>query len=206
MTAFWENWRSRAAAARGVVFDYGGVIARAPGADWRLYDSAEACGLPRARLAEGFARWRRAYDVGEMTDAEMFARIFAEAGVAVSDAQIAALVDEEQRGWQNLVPGTLDFMRQLKADGKRLGVLTNMHEEFYRNRYAENAAAYRALLDAEVVSGIERIGKPDRTIYDVAASRMGLPPESLLFLDDNAANVEGARAAGWQSELFRLED
>ncbi len=205
MTAFWENWRQRAASVQGVVFDYGGVLARAPGDDWSLYGLVEAAGLSRAGLSAGFARWRRAYDVGDLTDAEMFDRIFADAGVPLAASTRDLLVDVEQRGWQNLVPEALEFMRVLKADGKKLGILTNMHEEFYRNRYVENAADFRALADAEVVSGLELIGKPDKMIFDIAASRMGLPPCGLLFLDDNAANVEGARAAGWQSELFRLE-
>jgi FMN phosphatase YigB (HAD superfamily) len=39
----------------------------------------------------------------------------------------------------------------------------------------------------------------------MVAARAGLPPETLLFFDDLPANVEGARRAGWQSEVFTGE-
>ena len=53
-----------------------------------------------------------------------------------------------------------------------------------------------------VVSGEERLLKPDARIYRVLLSRYGLKPEESIFLDDNAANVEGARAVGMASERF----
>ncbi len=203
-SGFWEGWRTRAASAKGVVFDYGGVIARAPGPDWPLYAQSAAMGLSRAALDAGFARYRRAYDLGEMTDAEMFGRIFSENGLALSAADAARLVDVEERGWTTLVPETLELMRALKADGRKVGILTNMHADFHRRRFAPVAAEHVALADAVAVSGLEGSGKPDRPIYDLMAARMGLPARDLLFLDDNEANVEGARAAGWQAERFLL--
>ena len=50
-----------------------------------------------------------------------------------------------------------------------------------------------------------RIGlmKPDAAIYRHHAETFGLDPAATLFFDDNAANVEGARAAGWEAEAFR---
>jgi FMN phosphatase YigB (HAD superfamily) len=47
--------------------------------------------------------------------------------------------------------------------------------------------------------------KPDLESYQLVAARAGLPPESLLFFDDLPANVEGARRAGWQAEVFTGE-
>jgi len=47
--------------------------------------------------------------------------------------------------------------------------------------------------------------KPDLDAYQMVANRAGLPPETLLFFDDLPANVEGARRAGWQAEVFKGE-
>ncbi len=47
--------------------------------------------------------------------------------------------------------------------------------------------------------------KPDLESYLMVAERAGLPPESLLFFDDLPANVERARRAGWQAEVFKGE-
>jgi 2-haloacid dehalogenase len=57
-------------------------------------------------------------------------------------------------------------------------------------------------LDGVVVSGHERVTKPDRRIYDVLTSRYELDPSATWFTDDSQSNVDGAIAAGWQAELF----
>jgi 2-haloacid dehalogenase len=53
-----------------------------------------------------------------------------------------------------------------------------------------------------VVSGFEKIAKPDPAIYALAARRFGHAPEAMLFIDDNAANVASARDCGWQVHHF----
>ena len=64
------------------------------------------------------------------------------------------------------------------------------------------ARDFRALADAEVISGLERIVKPNPEIYALMARRMALPPAELFFLDDTQANVDAARACGWHAERF----
>jgi 2-haloacid dehalogenase len=53
-----------------------------------------------------------------------------------------------------------------------------------------------------VVSGHEGMVKPERAIFDLLCTRAGVTPEACFLTDDSAANVEGARAAGWQAHLF----
>ena len=62
--------------------------------------------------------------------------------------------------------------------------------------------AYRALADVEVISGLEKLYKPDPAIYRLCEERMGLPPAKLLFFDDYPENVAAARALGWQAEVY----
>ena len=45
--------------------------------------------------------------------------------------------------------------------------------------------------------------KPARQVYDGMAAHLGLPPESLLFIDDSLKNAEGATAAGWRGYHFQ---
>jgi 2-haloacid dehalogenase len=52
------------------------------------------------------------------------------------------------------------------------------------------------------VSGEIFLIKPDREIYEKHARDFDLKPETTLFIDDSLANVEGARAAGWQAVQF----
>lgn len=58
------------------------------------------------------------------------------------------------------------------------------------------------LMDGYVVSGIERMMKPDPQIYQLLCDRYGLVPAECLFVDDNADNCEGARAAGMRAVQY----
>ena len=93
-------------------------------------------------------------------------------------------------------------MRQLRKSGRKVGILTNMSGEFYRDYFTKACAEYIAEADVVVVSAHEKLYKPDKALYDVAAKRIGLKPEVLLFVDDLEVNVEGAKAAGWHAVQF----
>jgi 2-haloacid dehalogenase len=54
-----------------------------------------------------------------------------------------------------------------------------------------------------VVSGREGVTKPDPEIFLLACSRLGVAPESVVFVDDSPANVAGAEAVGMTGLLFR---
>jgi 2-haloacid dehalogenase len=58
-------------------------------------------------------------------------------------------------------------------------------------------------LDGILISGEVGVTKPDAAIFRHCEERFGFTPAQALFFDDNAANVAGARAAGWDAELFR---
>lgn len=53
-----------------------------------------------------------------------------------------------------------------------------------------------------VVSGIERLIKPDPAIFHLAASRFGRDPRTMLFIDDNADNIAAAATLGWHVHHF----
>ena len=202
--SFVEGWLARAAQVDGVVFDFGGVISVSPREGWSLYPFCAARGVGRAAVDAGWARYRHLWDGGFISFEEMYRRMFADAGVGISDADVAELWEIDAVAWiRDLRADTLELMRALKARGRRIGILTNMSPDFHERLFVPRAAAYRALADAEVVSGLERLYKPERPIYDLMASRMGLPPGRLLFVDDTPANVEAARGYGWQAEVYR---
>lgn len=58
------------------------------------------------------------------------------------------------------------------------------------------------LMDGAVVSGEERLMKPDPAIYQLLCERYGLLAEECLFVDDNADNCEGARVAGMRAVRY----
>ncbi|AOL22453.1 2-haloacid dehalogenase [Erythrobacter litoralis] len=98
------------------------------------------------------------------------------------------------------VEGVHDIVRRLAERGVPLYCLTNFGDElFARFRPAQPIFD---LFEDIVVSGTERIAKPDPRIYEILERRSGRPGRALFFTDDNPANVEAARARGWDAHLF----
>lgn len=98
------------------------------------------------------------------------------------------------------VPGSLEVVRALHAAKVPLYAITNFGAEFWA-AFRPTAPIFELFGDI-VVSGEERLVKPDPAIYALAARRFGHAPEAMLFIDDNLANVEGARACGWHAHHF----
>ena len=191
--------------AKGVVFDFGGVISVSPlGDDGALYAYCESLGLTKETFQDGWRKYRAMWDGGECSFDELYRLTFRNAGLPPpTHEQLQRLWELDAEGWvRTLSPVTLSLMSDLKTAGKKIGILSNMSEDFYERLFAPRCAAYRALADAEIISGIERCVKPDRKIYDLAAARLGLEPHELLFLDDTASNVEAARKWGWRSHVY----
>ena len=194
--------------AKGVVFDFGGVISFSPRTpEWPVYGYCESLGVSRAAYDEGWRKYRSRWDGGACTFAEMYGRIFADCGrPPPTPAQLDRLWTLDACSWvARLSPHTLALMKDLKASGRKVGILSNMAADFHARLFSDRCAAYRALADAEVISGLERLVKPERPIYDLAAKRMGLAAHDLLFLDDTEENVTAARRWGWRAQVFAAE-
>ena len=179
MIDFCKRWIARAQGVEGVVFDFGGVISLPLRKEQELYPYCEEKGVDRAAMAAGWKSYRHLWDAGFITFAELYRRIFVDAGCPPPDeVTLAELWEIDAVGWiRNLRPDTLELMRCLKAAGKKIGILSNMSPDYYERLYVPRAAAYRALVDVEVISWLVKLYKPEKPIYDLTAQRMGLPPE-----------------------------
>ena len=95
---------------------------------------------------------------------------------------------------QEPVKPTEQLVRDLKAAGYKLYVLSNMSREFIA--YLRRFPVY-GLFDGEVVSCEELCVKPEPRIYEILRDRYGLLPSETLFIDDGQRNVEAARQMGF---------
>jgi len=98
------------------------------------------------------------------------------------------------------VPGTAGLIEQLSKAGIPLYAITNFGAEFW-DQFAPTEPVLELFADI-VVSGREKLVKPDAAIFRHAAKRFGHAPEAMLFIDDNAANIAGAAAEGWATHHF----
>ena len=185
---------------KGVVFDFGGVMTTCTMPE-RVRPIVDELGIPWKALEDGFAKYRRLMDGGFMGFDEMYRKIWDEAGVTLSDEVQARILEEDMASFMYPNMRTLAWMRQLKAGGYKIGILTNMWADFGR-KFRETFPQFIELADAMVVSGEEHMYKPMKEIYDLLRDRIGLKSEELLFVDDAPGNCEGARKAGWKALRF----
>ena len=186
----------------GVVFDFGGIMTTSTMPE-RVRKCVTELGIDWTHLAKGFAKYRRLMDGGFLTIDQMYDLIWADADVTLSSETRARILEEDfasfLEGYRNLK--TLDWMKALKAAGRRIGILTNMPPAFvphFRRVFAD----FIAVADATVISGEEGMFKPQKRIYDLLRERIGLPAEELCFIDDVESNCDGARRAGWHAVRF----
>ena len=184
-----------------VVFDFGGVMTTST-MPRRVMELAAEKGVDWGVIVRGFDAHRAGYDAGRITLGEMYAKIWGDAGLSVSDEVNAAFMKADDASWCCRNERTLDWMRALKGRGFKIGILTNMAPKFAREHFETAFADFISLADAMVISGDEGIVKPQREIYDLLRSRVGLPAGELCFIDDVEKNVAGAVAAGWHAIHF----
>ncbi|WP_287979462.1 MULTISPECIES: HAD family phosphatase [unclassified Sphingomonas] len=93
------------------------------------------------------------------------------------------------------MPGMHALIDELHDRGVPLFAITNFSHEFWPPFRAREAAMFDRFRDV-VVSGDEKMVKPDPAIYRLALDRFGLAAEDTVFIDDNVANIAGANGVG----------
>jgi 2-haloacid dehalogenase len=133
-------------------------------------------------------------------------RSFADA-VAERTARFPDLAEEirayDER-WPEMVPGAIAesvaLLEQLRANGTRTFAITNFSAEKFP--LAQQRFSFLRDFEGVVVSGEERLLKPEPAIYRTLLDRHGLTATDCLFIDDSPKNVAGARAVGMHAHHF----
>jgi 2-haloacid dehalogenase len=98
------------------------------------------------------------------------------------------------------VPGSLELVERLDAAGVPLFAITNFGHEFWK-MFRPTQPVFDRFRDI-IVSGTEKLMKPDPAIYALAIERFGIDPAGALFIDDVAKNVAGAESVGIAGHRF----
>ncbi len=98
------------------------------------------------------------------------------------------------------IAGTVAILDALKRNDVPLYAITNWNQDKFRE--ALERFPFLKSFAGIVVSGDERLLKPDREIFELFFERYDVKPETAVFIDDSLRNVEGARAAGMQALHF----
>ena len=181
-----------------VVFDVGNVLYGWDPDSFFAARIADPDERSRFLAESGFMAWHEALDGG---------RAFEEAAHDLSGRfpEYAALI----RAWSDdfgstitgPVPGVHEIVAELDARGVPLFAITNFSADFWAP-FEAGEQAFFSRFRGIVVSGREKLLKPDPAIYRLALDRFGLAPHQALFVDDRLINVHGAEAVGVCGHLF----
>lgn len=138
-------------------------------------------------------------DEGVISDGDAARRIAQGAGVPQARADVLTVIERFHEHMETLPACAL--IPPLKAMGKRLYVLSN-YGEFSFERTRRRFPWLFEPFDGLVISGREKVCKPDARIYRLLLDRYGLIAEETAFLDDAPANVAAARALGIDAVLY----
>jgi 2-haloacid dehalogenase len=92
------------------------------------------------------------------------------------------------------------IIRDVRAAGLRVYAISNWSAETFS--IAQAIVPELSLFDDRVISGEEKLVKPDPEIFLLACRRFGVPPGEAFFVDDFPVNVEAARAVGMTALQF----
>lgn len=179
-----------------IVFDVGRVLV-----DWQpdtviaeLLGGAEA--LQRFHATVDFMAWHGEQDRGRSPGEAV-------ADMAARHPEYAAMAEALYARWLDTIPGPIPGMPALmEAAAARAPIyaITNFPAEQWP-RTVESYPFLTRFQDV-VVSGRERLVKPDPAIFDLLIARNGLAAGDCLFIDDSPRNVVAARGVGMDAVLF----
>jgi 2-haloacid dehalogenase/putative hydrolase of the HAD superfamily len=127
---------------------------------------------------------------------------------------IAKLVSRHPQYWREIraydlrwketfgdfIKGTIAIHNELIAADLPTFAITNFSWEKWMTCLDE--WPFLEKFDGVIISGLEQLVKPDVRIYRLFCDRYGLAPEGCVFIDDNLANVVGARSIGMHGIHF----
>jgi 2-haloacid dehalogenase len=185
-------------AVTAVVFDVGKVLV-----EWDpryLYETLIPDAAERDHFLSHIATldWHFQHDQGRAfadTSAELIA----------AHPQYRDLILAWKTRWLDMIPhliaGMADLVADLAAAGVPLYGITNFSGEFWKPFVRRESALFAPFRDI-IVSGDEKLTKPDPAIYQLARARFGLAAGAGLFVDDRAENVRAGDAEGFVGHHF----
>jgi 2-haloacid dehalogenase len=182
---------------QNIIFDFGGVLV-----DWNprhLFKNHFSNDSEMEWFLENICtdEWNLQQDKG---------RSLAEA-TALLQAQFPEFHTQIQRfygEWETMlkgdIPGSVALLYRLKEKYKMYG-LTNWSDETIDIAYRR--FSFFSVFDGIVVSGKEKVIKPDERIYHLLLDRYGIEAHNSVFIDDNIKNIKAAEAIGLHAIHFQ---
>lgn len=180
---------------KGIIFDYGGVIAKGPS----LYELCDIFAKENKIDANKFrdvflSNWRPAR-LNQLSQDDFWTNIAGEFGISPRKLRKDLLeffkVDENM----------LTFLKQLKKANYKLAMLSNNIPDFFEDNNEKNHV--RKYFDSVILSYEVGLAKPDLRIYELALSKIGLKANECIYIDDMSKNLPTAQQLGMKAIQFK---
>jgi 2-haloacid dehalogenase len=103
------------------------------------------------------------------------------------------------------VPGMIELFHEIVArrrEGRLQGVIALSNWEANTFKIAQARFPFLGDFDAHLISGEEKLIKPDPAFFKLLESRYGVDPKRSIFIDDLAKNTQVAASLGFRVHLF----
>lgn len=176
-----------------IIFDFGGVLL-----DWNpyylygKYFDEDFSAIDRFMEEINFKAWNLEQDKGRSFStavAEMTSRF----------PHYSELIKAYDAEWESMIsgplPGMVDLLRDLKKSDFILYGLSNWSQEKFESVRCKYS--FFSYFDDIVISGKEKITKPDPKIFQILLELIQVPASECLFIDDALSNIETAVSLGF---------
>jgi putative hydrolase of the HAD superfamily len=187
----------------GFMVDYGGVMVRHQ-SDADQAKLAHIAGLDKELFTELYWSERPDYDRDVISGTEYWQKIAQSAGTTLTEQVIQELIDFDNRSWMQFDSVMWEWVEQLRAAGKRVGLISNMPRdlgEALKSRTQKLSNFDQLTLSYEI-----HAVKPEPAVYEHCLDGLNTPPEQTLFVDDRIENVQGAELLGIRAIQFTSRD
>jgi glucose-1-phosphatase len=183
---------------RVVLFDLGGVLVRVPGvaAMQHLAGIDSEAEVWHRWLA---CEWVRRFERGHCSASEFAAGVVADWDLPITGDEFLARFQDWPKG---LYEGALEMVGAIREQAA-VGCLSNTNNLHWD---AMEQWGLAGAFDHTFLSYRIGLVKPDQAVFEHVAGELGVPAGDVVFLDDNAINVDRAANLGFDSQRVQGVD
>jgi epoxide hydrolase-like predicted phosphatase len=94
----------------------------------------------------------------------------------------------------------LNFITAKKHEGSKIAIISNVAQYSFDQLFNKEE---QQLFDEIILSGNEKVSKPDSRIFEIALERLGEQPENCVMIDDAPENIAAAEKLGLRGILYQ---
>lgn len=181
---------------KAIGFDYGGVLNGMTGTEF-VTKIVDVLGITREQYNEAYFRYNKRLNLDEITWADLWKLVLADLGQPDKFNEVMAV--DDTRGKDALNIEVVALAKRLKANGYRIGILSNNQVDAQDRFHAQGLDEIFEIIHVSAITGYV---KPDPKGFELFAKDLGVAPAELIFIDDAQKSLSTAAEVGYTPILF----